>query len=554
MAIAPLQLPSSAPFTPSLDFSPIAKLGDVYREAQQRRTLADLGAGLADGSLDYRSAAGKLASTGNLTGVVSLLQLGEAQRKRDAELAAGQQFSQSLSSLYGGGAASGAPVASASPSGGYGNAIASIESGGRYDALGPVTRTGDRAYGKYQVMGRNIGPWTQEVLGRAMTPQEFVASPQAQDAVFKAKFGSYVQKYGPEGAARAWFAGEGGMNDPNRRDQLGTSVADYGRRFTAAMGGQGPGDLPANAQPAQGVLPQAAPESEEAISPRLMGLIRARNIPNLPAAQRETIDKLIAIEQDRAKRPDAIRKYQFAVNQGYRGSFMDFEKELKRAGAMNIDMGTIPPGYRAIRDADGRVIAVEPLPGSKDARAAADADRKAAAAGEQKDRYADVVTTDIDRAIKAIDGGILPTTGFLGEKLKGVGGTGAHDLDALLTTIRANIGFDRLQALRDASPTGGALGQVSDFENRQLQATLGNLEQSQSAKQLKENLNRVYNTYLDIIHGPGNGPARRPVGGAASSQPARSAAPRRVNDEAAYRLLPSGTRFVAPDGSVRIKP
>src|SRR5690348_11620676 len=63
----------------------------------------------------------------------------------------------------------------------YAHAISANESGGNYGALGPVTRTGDRAYGKYQVMGANIPQWTAEVLGHAMTPQQFLASPQAQD-------------------------------------------------------------------------------------------------------------------------------------------------------------------------------------------------------------------------------------------------------------------------------------------------------------------------------------------------------------------------------------
>ena len=71
-----------------------------------------------------------------------------------------------------------------------------------------------------------------------MTPQEFLQNPEAQDAVFDHRFGSYVQKYGPEGAARAWFAGEGGMKNPNARDVLGTSVEDYGRKFTQNMGGR----------------------------------------------------------------------------------------------------------------------------------------------------------------------------------------------------------------------------------------------------------------------------------------------------------------------------
>lgn len=127
----------------------------------------------------------------------------------------------------------------------YRDAISGIESSGRYNLLGPVTRDGDRAYGKYQIMGKNVGPWTREVLGREMSPQEFASDPAAQDAVFNAKFGGYVSKYGPEGAARAWFAGEGGMNDPNRKDVLGTSVAQYASKFNTAIGAPQGGGGPA---------------------------------------------------------------------------------------------------------------------------------------------------------------------------------------------------------------------------------------------------------------------------------------------------------------------
>ena len=130
----------------------------------------------------------------------------------------------------------------------YGRAISSIESGGNYKAIGPPTKTGDRAIGKYQVMANNIGPWSEEILGRKVTPQEFIASPEIQDKIFQGKFGQYTQKYGPEGAARAWFAGEGGMNDPNRKDVLGTTVADYGAKFTKAMGQKPPTDVSARAK------------------------------------------------------------------------------------------------------------------------------------------------------------------------------------------------------------------------------------------------------------------------------------------------------------------
>jgi hypothetical protein len=135
----------------------------------------------------------------------------------------------------------------------YGKAISSIESGGNYRAIGPATKTGDRALGKYQVMGANVGPWSREILGREVSPREFIANDEIQDAIFKGKFGQYAEKYGPEGAARAWFAGEKGMNNPNAKDVLGTTVASYGAKFNKALGyapeEKRPTDVSAQAKP-----------------------------------------------------------------------------------------------------------------------------------------------------------------------------------------------------------------------------------------------------------------------------------------------------------------
>jgi DNA-binding FadR family transcriptional regulator len=160
----------------------------------------------------------------------------------------------------------------------YAGAIGKVESGHNYRALGPVTRDGDRAYGFAQVMGKNVGPWTQEILGRRMTPQEFLDSDDAQNAVFNAKFGGYVKKYGPEGAARAWFAGEGGMNDPNRKDILGTSVADYARKFNGAMGSQPP--------QAGSFAPQQQPQQQPQVSPQAV----AQRAPPAAAPQFVPVD------------------------------------------------------------------------------------------------------------------------------------------------------------------------------------------------------------------------------------------------------------------------
>ncbi|MGQ3275891.1 MAG: phage tail length tape measure family protein, partial [Shinella sp.] len=114
----------------------------------------------------------------------------------------------------------------------YRAAISQIESGGNYGALGPVTRNGDRAYGKYQMMGNNIGPWSKDALGRSISSDEFLKNPALQDQIFDNQFGGYVNKYGPSGAAQAWFGGPGSVGKGGMgQDVLGTSGNSYVKMF-----------------------------------------------------------------------------------------------------------------------------------------------------------------------------------------------------------------------------------------------------------------------------------------------------------------------------------
>ena len=83
------------------------------------------------------------------------------------------------------------------------------------------------------------------------------------------------------------------------------------------------------------------------------------------------------------------------------------------------------------------------------------------------------------------------STGLAGQVLGNFGGTQAADLQASIDTIVANIGFDRLRAMRDSSPTGGALGQVTERELALLQAVITSLRASQSEQQFRQNLERV---------------------------------------------------------------
>ena len=103
------------------------------------------------------------------------------------------------------------------------------------------------------------------------------------------------------------------------------------------------------------------------------------------------------------------------------------------------------------------------------------------------------------------------TTGIFGNLLKNFPATAANDVMQNIKTIEAAVGFDRLQAMRDASPTGGALGQVSNIELDLLKSSLANLNQSQTKGQFLTNLAQVKQVYNAIVHGNGGG------GGAGSS-------------------------------------
>jgi hypothetical protein len=90
-------------------------------------------------------------------------------------------------------------------------------------------------------------------------------------------------------------------------------------------------------------------------------------------------------------------------------------------------------------------------------------------------------------------------TGIFGYAMSHVAGTDAHDTKNAIDTIEASIGFDRLQKMRDDSPTGGALGQVSNIELALLRQSLGSLKQSSSREQFVKNLNSIEVQYKKAV-------------------------------------------------------
>lgn len=114
------------------------------------------------------------------------------------------------------------------------------------------------------------------------------------------------------------------------------------------------------------------------------------------------------------------------------------------------------------------------------------------------DKAANVIGK-VDRALQGVD---KLSTGILSRATRHIPGTDSYNLARDIETIKANIGFKELNDMRQASPTGGALGNVSNVELDFLQAVITNLDQAQDAKRLRTNLEQVkyhYNRWKQMV-------------------------------------------------------
>lgn len=113
------------------------------------------------------------------------------------------------------------------------------------------------------------------------------------------------------------------------------------------------------------------------------------------------------------------------------------------------------------------------------------------------------VVAGVDDAMTILDeysDKLIGATGFA-SVLKNIPTTGANRLNLALETIKAQLGFAELNAMRQASPTGGALGQVTVRELDFLQRTIKALETELPAKDLRANLMEVRNVMMAIANG-----------------------------------------------------
>jgi hypothetical protein len=152
-------------------------------------------------------------------------------------------------------------------------------------------------------------------------------------------------------------------------------------------------------------------------------------------------------------------------------------------GAISFNDGVMPSGTTGVlgvaklQAGSGQVRMADPNsptgtrvfaePGSE----AAAAESKRAETQRQSRIKMDNLLGVLDLNIKDIEDGGLPVTGYLGERRRsGAGrlltGDGAVDFQNRTDQITDAAAFEEIQRMRDNSPTGGAVGQLTDPERR----------------------------------------------------------------------------------------
>ena len=155
------------------------------------------------------------------------------------------------------------------------------------------------------------------------------------------------------------------------------------------------------------------------------------------------------------------------------------------------DIGRIPVGYRQTNTGE-----IEPIPGGptttnlspKEIQVREAKFPQANLAVKSFESKSDTVLKDIERLRD--HPGLSSITGIAAGRLPGVTAQGREALE-LYEKVVAGLQFKELQDMRNASPTGGALGNVSNQEGTQLRQAAGALSRVQEKGSVQSELDRI---------------------------------------------------------------
>ena len=197
------------------------------------------------------------------------------------------------------------------------------------------------------------------------------------------------------------------------------------------------------------------------------------------------------------KPSELVRNYEYAKTQGFAGSLFDYERKLKEAGRAPATPATPSAPVAVVDPVTGKQVyvsreqaisgkmspaaAMESIP-PKELQKREAALPQATSAIKGFESKADNFVNDLIKlrdhpGLEGITGAVYGRTGSL---------TAASSAaQALYDKVVAKGGFQALQDLRDASKTGGALGNISNQEGKQLTSSFAAIDRRQSAEDVK---------------------------------------------------------------------
>lgn len=152
--------------------------------------------------------------------------------------------------------------------------------------------------------------------------------------------------------------------------------------------------------------------------------------------------------------------------------------------------------YEFDRDENNKITNVRlvNIEGGKAAQEEKDRQDKLGKTRTMEERGQGVVNKSVKEALRIIseDTGLIPVAGTYGKFAADyLPDQEARNLKRTLEALQANTAFTRLQEMRDASKTGGALGNVSNVELGLLMSAYGSITQDLEPDLLRKNLNEI---------------------------------------------------------------
>jgi hypothetical protein len=209
--------------------------------------------------------------------------------------------------------------------------------------------------------------------------------------------------------------------------------------------------------------------------------------------QREVIKSLFTGQ----KPTSDIQEYQYArENDGFEGSFMDYQTAVKGAGAPK-SYPAPAAGYVYNFDDQGRPVSMDPIPGGPAAMEMQKAESTQKEALSNAMTQTDVVTSAAQRAREAAKNRAL---GGIGQGIIQYNPyTDAAEVARQVDVLKSQAKIENLNQMRRMSPTGGALGNVTEKESAMLAAKSGALDPS--SPNFERDLADYERTLLRTIHG-----------------------------------------------------